>query len=92
MSDVTIRANATPNPNSMLFHVDRTVTEERMKQFDSVEDAGDAPLARALFAIDGVKSVFFMPTSITVSKVPEADWNDLAPAAETAIREHFGEG
>ena len=89
MSDVLIRAQPTPNPNSLLFHVDRTVTEERMKQFNSADDAAGAPLARALFEIDGVASIFFMPNSITVSKSPGADWNDIAPGAEEAIRNHF---
>ena len=89
MSDVDIRVQPTPNPNSILFHVDRTVTEERMKQFNSPADAADAPLARALFEIPGVASIFFMPNSITVSRTPEADWDTIASAAEDAIREHF---
>lgn len=89
MSEVLIRAQPTPNPNSLLFHVDRTVTEERMKQFNSADDAAGAPLARALFEIDGVASIFFMPNSITVSKSPGSDWNDIAPVAEEAIRNHF---
>ena len=91
MSEVSIRAQATPNPNSLLFHVDRTVTEERMRQYNSAGDAADAPLARALFEIGGVASVFFMPNSITVSKESEGDWDDIAPAAEAAIRSHFAD-
>lgn len=89
MSEINIRAQPTPNPNSLLFHVDRTVTEERMKQYNSASDASDAPLARALFEIGGVTSVFFMPNSITVSKEAGGEWDDIAPAAEGAIREHF---
>jgi hypothetical protein len=89
MSDVVIRVQPTPNPNSLLFHVDRTVTEERMKQYNSVDDAAGAPLARALFEIDGVASIFFMPNSVTVSKDAAGDWNDIAAAAEEAIRTHF---
>jgi len=91
MSEVNIRVQPTPNPNSLLFHVDRTVTEERMKQFNSAGDATGAPLAQALFEIDGVASIFFMPNSITVSKDSAADWNDIVPAAEEAIRSHFEE-
>ena len=48
---VEIRVQPTPNPNSVLFHVDRTVIEERMKQFNSGDDAAGSPLAQALFAI-----------------------------------------
>ncbi len=87
--DVHIRVQQTPNPNSLLFHVDHTVTEERMVQYNSAEDAEADPLASALFGLAGVVSVFFMPNSITVSKAPDAGWDELAPAAEGAIREHF---
>ena len=92
MGEVNIRVQPTPNPNSLLFHVDRTVTEERMKQFNSAEEAADVPLAKALFEIGNVATVFFMPNSITVSKEPEGDWNGITPAAEAAIRAHFGDG
>ena len=91
MSVVTIRVQPTPNPNSLLFHVDRTVTEERMKQFNSAPEAAGFPLAEALFAIENVATIFFMPNSITVSKAPEGDWDEIAPAAEEAIQAHFAE-
>lgn len=89
MPDVQIRAQATPNPNALLFHVDRSVTEERMRQFNTALETSGYPLAAALFAIGGVTSVFFMPSSITINKEPEGDWNEIGPAAEEAIRAHF---
>lgn len=92
MADVNIRVQPTPNPNSLLFHVDHAVTEERMKQFNSADEAAGVPLAEALFAIGDVTTVFFMPNSITVSKETEGDWAEIAPAAEQAIRSHFTDG
>ncbi|MCK5438970.1 MAG: NifU N-terminal domain-containing protein [Gemmatimonadetes bacterium] len=89
MGDVMVRVQQTPNPNSILFHVDQTVTEERMQQFNSLEEAEGAPLAQALFGIANVESVFFMPTSITVSKSAGGEWGVITPAAEEAIRSHF---
>jgi hypothetical protein len=89
MGEVQIRTQPTPNPNAILFHVDRTVTEERMRQYSSSSDASANPLAAALFAIEGVTTVFFMPNSITVTKEPGKDWHAIAPAAEEAIRGHF---
>ncbi|MGH7570693.1 MAG: NifU N-terminal domain-containing protein [Gemmatimonadota bacterium] len=91
MAEVNIRVQPTPNPNSLLFHVDRTITEERMKQFNSADETEAVPLARALFAIENVTTIFFMPNSITVSKEPEGDWDQIAPAAEEAIQAHFAE-
>jgi hypothetical protein len=89
MGEVNIRVQQTPNPNSMLYHVDRAVTEERMRQFNSAAEAADSPLARALFDIEGVDSIFFMPNSVTVSKGPDGDWDSIVPAAEDIIRRHF---
>ncbi|CAN5260415.1 hypothetical protein BH18GEM1_BH18GEM1_07940 [soil metagenome] len=89
MGDVNVRVQPTPNPNSLLFHVDRRVTEKRMQQFNSADEARDTPLAEALFAIDNVASIFFMPNSITVSKAAEGEWDAIAPEAEEAIRSHF---
>jgi hypothetical protein len=91
MAEVQIRIQPTPNPNALLFLVDRSVTEERMRQFNSPGDAEDNPLAATLFAIDGVTSVFFMPNSITLNKESGADWGDIAPTAEEAVRAYFAE-
>ena len=91
MEEVQIRVQQTPNPNSLLYHVDRTVTEERMKQFSSAAEAETDPLAKSLFDVGGVASVFFMPNSITVSKSADADWPSVGPAAEEAIRSHFSD-
>lgn len=87
---VDIQIQQTPNPNSLLFHIDQTVTEKRMQQFNTAEEAAGEPLAKALFEIDDVASVFFMPNSITLSKSPQGDWQAIAPEAEEAIRAHFG--
>lgn len=91
MSEVNIRVQQTPNPNSLLYHVDHTVTEERMVQYNSAAEAEGDPLASALFGIDGVVSVFYMPNSITVSKRPDGGWDEIGPAAEAVIRDHFQE-
>jgi hypothetical protein len=69
--------------------VDRKVTEERMRQFNSVAEAEGVPLAQALFAIPNVTTIFFMPNSVTVSKDATGDWDEIAPAAEAAIEAHF---
>lgn len=89
MADVNIRIQPTPNPNALLFLVDRTVTEERMRQYNSAGEAEGNPLAATLLAIDGVVSVFLMPNSVTLNKEAGSDWNDIASVAQEAIELHF---
>jgi Fe-S cluster biogenesis protein NfuA len=51
------------------------------------EAAGDAPLARALFGLEGVVRVEVSGATIWVKKQSGADWTVLKPAIAAAIRE-----
>ncbi len=83
---ITVTAQPTPNPNAMKFSVNRQLTEGSSRTYGSpAEAAGDA-LAAALFAVPGVKTVFILNDFVTVTKLPDAVWGDLAPAAEAALR------
>ena len=51
------------------------------------EASGDAPLSRALFALDGVVRVEVSGATVWVKKHADADWATLKPAIAGAIRE-----
>ncbi|MFN2431735.1 MAG: NifU N-terminal domain-containing protein [Gemmatimonadota bacterium] len=85
--DLEVRVQRTPNPNSMLFHVNRALTEKKTGETFSNEDtAAASPLARELFKVAGVRSVFFLPSSVTVSRDPAVAWEDMLDDLESAIR------
>lgn len=87
---VQVNVQPTPNPNSAKFVLNRlSVAEGEMKNYMSKDDAAGDPLGEALFAIEGVESIFMMGDFITVNKADEADWADLIPPVEEAIRAHF---
>jgi Scaffold protein Nfu/NifU N terminal len=82
-----VRVQRTPNPNSMLFHVNRDLTDRKSGQtFSSPEAAAAAPVAAEIFKVAGVSSVFFLPNSITVTRDPAVSWEDILPDIEEAIR------
>jgi hypothetical protein len=56
----------------------------------TAEQASASPLARDLFAIPGVRMVFFLNDFVTVTREPDADWNAIAPDVERVLRAHFG--
>ncbi|XP_017709246.1 PREDICTED: NFU1 iron-sulfur cluster scaffold homolog, mitochondrial [Rhinopithecus bieti] len=64
-----IQTQDTPNPNSLKFIPGKPVLETRTMDFPTPAAAFRSPLARQLFRIEGVKSVFFGPDFITVTKV-----------------------
>lgn len=51
-----------------------------------------SPLAKRLFAIDGVSGVFFGSDFVTVTKSEEYVWSVLKPEVFAAIMEHFTSG
>ena len=87
-----IQTEETPNPATLKFLPGQDVLPQGTLAVTRAEDAGGAPLAEALFAIAGVKSVFFGHDFITVTKAADKDWAVLKPALLSAIMDHFVSG
>jgi NFU1 iron-sulfur cluster scaffold homolog, mitochondrial len=76
----------TPNPNAVKFILKEPVTNGTARQFNSAENAESDPLAKSLFEVGQVVSVFYMDRMITVEKENMADWDELLPALAVPIR------
>jgi len=87
VAEVMVRFQPTPNPNAGKFVTDREVVPGGASRsyHDPAQARGDA-LGEALMALDGVASVFMVEDFVTVTKRPEADWQELIPRVEAAIR------
>jgi hypothetical protein len=81
----------TPNPNAMKFVADRRLVEGRdSKSYYNAAQAEADPVAAAVFALDGVQSVFMADDFLTVTREPDADWGDLSPRVIAAIEQALG--
>lgn len=76
----------TPNPNAVKFILREAVSNGTAHQYGSADLAENDPLARALFDVGHVVSVFYMDRMITVEKDDEGDWDDLLPILAVPIR------
>src|SRR5436853_3777342 len=76
----------TPNPNEVKFILKEPVTNGVARQFESVDKAQDDPLAKALFEVGNVSSIFYMDKMVTVEKTDESDWDELLPQLAIPIR------
>jgi len=86
-----IQTEATPNPETLKFIPGQTVMERGVLDFRTPDEAADSPLARRLFAVDGVTGVFLGYDFISVSK-DGTPWPHLKPAVLGAIMEHYLSG
>lgn len=76
----------TPNPNAVKFILREPVSNGVARQYGNAEQAANDPLAKSLFEVGHVVSVFYMDRMITIEKEEEADWDELLPSLAVPIR------
>ena len=54
-----IQTELTPNPKTVKFLPGKEVSPKKSVNFAKTDDASNSPLAKRLFLIDGVESIFF---------------------------------
>ncbi len=78
----------TPNPNSLKCTLRKgAFIPEGMESFNSAEEAAGHALGERLFRIGGIINVFIMPRFLTVTKTPDADWGDILPKVQQAVKD-----
>jgi Fe-S cluster biogenesis protein NfuA len=87
-----IQTEKTPNPETLKFIPGEPVMTAGAREFRNAEEGMASPLAKRLFALDGVKSVFFGSDFISVTKDPEKTWMALKTMILAAIMEHYTTG
>ncbi len=75
-----IQTEQTPNPSTLKFLPGRVVMEKGTMDFAGVDAAHSSPLAKRLFAVEGVERVFFGSDFVTVTKAVDKDWQVLKPS------------
>ena len=76
----------TPNPNAVKFILKEAVSNGIAHSYSSPDQGESDTLAKSLFDVGHVVSVFYMDRMITVEKDDEGDWDDLLPALAVPIR------
>lgn len=76
----------TPNPNAVKFILKEPVSSGTSHSFKDAEAASGDALARSLFKVGDVVSVFYMDKMVTVEKTDEAEWDEILPALAVPIR------
>ncbi len=67
----------TPNPQALKFILNEKLLQKETRSFQNKEEAQKDPLAKGIFEIPGVVSVFYMDKFITIEKEPSASWGQI---------------
>ena len=81
----------TPNPDALMFKVETPLVERGTYEYGSAERAENSPLARRLFALEGVSLVLVTSRFVTVNK-HSRDWPELVPEVKSVLRAHLESG
>ena len=81
-----------PNPNSLKFIPNMTVSEIGPVEIFKNKEDKKIPLASSILAIEGVTSIFFGDDFISVNKNEPVKWNDLKPSIISEINDFYSKG
>ena len=84
-----VRVQPTPNPDAFQFILNGKVIGDGTKTFDSPEDAGNDVLAKALFEIFGIQSIYLKENFVTITKSTTVGWHTLMEKTGHTLEEHL---
>jgi len=93
---VFIQTENTPNPESIKFLPSNTTVLDNedgrghsLNKSDPIEDILKSPLAKDLFKIDGVKSVYFGSDFVSITKFATGKWQFMRPEIFSVLMDFF---
>lgn len=67
----------TPNPQALKFILNEKILNRETRSFKNKEEAEKDPLAKGIFELEGVVSVFYMERFVTIEKEPNVSWGKI---------------
>ncbi len=92
-AEIKIMAEPQMNPEVCQFTVDRPLINNGPSiRFESVNQAEDSPLAKALFGIGNVSQVFVSGSMVTITQSVPEDWRIMGKKVGQTIRQVIQSG
>ena len=89
---VSIYTEMTPNPETMKFVANKLLYPGKSIDFPDESQAKPSPLAMELFAFPFIRSVFIASNFVTLTKTPEAQWEEIIPTVRGFLKEYLESG
>ena len=88
---IEVYAEATPNPATMKFGTNKSLTTTDVEYKNIEEASKSSPLAKALFGFQFVKEVFISENYISITKFDIIEWNDVYAEIRNFISSYLQE-
>ncbi len=85
---MSVRPEATPNPNALKFTTDKLIFEGTNSISVMPGDTSEHDILNELMALEGVDNVFGYQNFITVNKQFDAEWDTLTEEVKAIFEKH----
>ena len=92
MKNITIKIQATNNPNIIKFEADSFLTQHQSFEFNNIDEAKPSPLAQQLFYLPFVKKVYISGNFIAVERYNIVEWPEVQEEVATQIQDYLNSG
>jgi Fe-S cluster biogenesis protein NfuA len=87
---IFVRSQPTPNPHFLKFFPGKELFKDgETFEFSNIKEAMASPLAKKLFDLNGVTTVFYGKDYISVGKKELIEWTDIKPLVIDIICDYF---
>ena len=84
-----IQTELTPNPKTVKFIPGKEVSPKKSVSYKDILEAENSPLAKKLFLIDGIDSVFLGSDFISITKTDNFEWQVIKPLILSQVMQHY---
>jgi len=88
---VTIYAESTPNPAVLKFVANKKLVAAT-HEFNTIDETGYSPFAKALFHFPFVKAVFMDENYVSVTKYEMAEWTEITTELREFMKNYIEQG
>ena len=92
MKDYVITVVPTNNPAILKFETNHFLVEKGSYEFKNIDEARDAPLARQLFYLPFIKTVYIASNFVALERFEIVDWEDVKDEIAQQLVEYLNAG
>ena len=92
MSDFIVNIIPTTQPGIIKFETNKFLTRHENYEFKNIDEAADSPVAKQLFHLPFVKTVYIAQNFIAIEKYDIVEWQDVQEEVAEQIKAYLNEG
>ncbi len=91
-SSYTVTIKETTQPTILKFELNKFITTTNSYEFNSIDEAKNAPLAQQLFYLPFVKKVYISSNFIAIERYNIVSWHEVKEEVALQIKNYLNEG